>query len=80
MPKSNAVKVWELFSTYAGCRRDGRSHPEAERAVRDTAADYDPAQITASVEFGAAVHWLGDGRKRSVSDLVAKWRAAGSPV
>lgn len=80
MPNTHATRVWELFTAYTHHRRDGRSHLEAEQALRDSAVADDPAQITASVELGAALHWLGPERKRSDSDLVAKWRAAGSPV
>jgi hypothetical protein len=81
MQNTNTANVWELFNTYAYNRREGRSHPEAEGIVRETAASYcNPSQINASLELGAALHWWGSAKLRSDFDMVAKWRAAGSPV
>src|SRR5436853_446646 len=76
---TNAAHIWDLLNTYAYNRREGRSHPEAEQAVRSLAANScSSSQVTAALELGAALHWWGIGRLRSDSDMVAKWRAAGS--
>lgn len=80
MLSTNADRVKELFTTYVSRRRVGYSHPLAVQAVHVAADDCDPAHIAASVELGAALLWLGPERIRSDADLVAKWRAAGSPV
>ncbi len=78
---TNAANVWQLLNAYAHNRREGHSHADAVQAVRGLAINAcSSAEITAAIELGAALEWWGAKRLQSDSDLVGKWRAAGSPV